>query len=444
MAFAQKMFSADYKWTIYDLFRYKTISTADCSNLLDREFPKYIYTKYRLASASAERLDKTQATDFPYGSVFNVEFTPSGDAVLATHANKAITVHDPRLERQVHVVPTAHDNCVNVITFLDHFIFATGSDDKTVRLWDIRNMSANIAVLCGHKGWVKNVEFDRHSYQLFSIAFEDGVRVWDMNHLEKYSNNEGSSNLLFKHSNPTRLRISPDHSRMVMCLRMNHMVSISNFDGNRISEISDCLDLLQAENISTARQQYQERKNNVPSLLTLIHSSGGEIFRSPLSFVFHPRSDLAAVRVVDIMQQSVMMQELTFLYNLAHLDKGDYKPVYPIEDVSGGFMKYREEFCLDECMDYIKEINFSSDGRVLASPDKDGVHLLVVDSMCTPMDLFYDDRYHSAEKDLCSLEFDESTIHVPGNILCCKFSSFDSLLATGSLEGRVIFLKPQI
>ena len=443
MAFSPKCRSADYKWTMYDLFRHKSVSTEDFSSLFDFELPKYVYKNYRFPSKSAERIGKL-GTDCPYGSVFNVEFTPSGDSVLAVHANKAITVHDPRLEKQVHVVPRAHGNCVNVVSFLDHFAFATGSDDRTVRLWDIRKMSSCTATLHGHKGWVKNAEFDRHSCQLFTIAFEDGVRVWDINDLEKYTSTESSDNLLFRHNNLTRLRISPDRSMMVMCLRMNHLVSISNFDGRRIAEVNDCLDVLPGPDNSAAKERYAERKCNVPSLHVLVHSSKGEMVRSPLSFVFHPCSNLAAMRVVDIMHQAVVMQELTLLYNLAHIGKGGYKPSYPVEDVSSSIVKFREEICNEECMDYIKEINFSPDGRVLASPDKDGVHLLVVDSVYTPMDLFFDDRYHSPDKDMRSLEFEESTIQVPDNILCCKFSACNLLLAAGSLEGRVFFLKPQI
>jgi WD40 repeat protein len=45
-------------------------------------------------------------------------------------------------------------------SFIDERQFLTGSDDNTVRLWDMRKLGAGPAkVFFGHSTWVKNVEY---------------------------------------------------------------------------------------------------------------------------------------------------------------------------------------------------------------------------------------------------------------------------------------------
>jgi histone-binding protein RBBP4 len=45
-------------------------------------------------------------------------------------------------KKAAHVVAKAHDDDVNCISFnpINEYIFATGSADKTVAIWDIRNL----------------------------------------------------------------------------------------------------------------------------------------------------------------------------------------------------------------------------------------------------------------------------------------------------------------
>ena len=57
--------------------------------------------------------------------------------------DRSIRIWDTREpQKEVHVVPNAHENDVNCVTFnpINEMVFATGSADKTVALWDIRNL----------------------------------------------------------------------------------------------------------------------------------------------------------------------------------------------------------------------------------------------------------------------------------------------------------------
>ena len=60
-------------------------------------------------------------------------------------------------------------------------MFATCSDDTTVCLWDLRNMSRSVCILRGHTNWVKNVEYVSHSGLLVTSGFDGNINLWDIN-----------------------------------------------------------------------------------------------------------------------------------------------------------------------------------------------------------------------------------------------------------------------
>ena len=63
---------------------------------------------------------------------------------------------------------------------MEEVIFATGSADKTVRLWDLRNLKMSIAALESHFESVQTVEWDPHHYNMLASASQDRrVMLWD-------------------------------------------------------------------------------------------------------------------------------------------------------------------------------------------------------------------------------------------------------------------------
>ena len=64
---------------------------------------------------------------------------------------------------------------------MDNRAFATCSDDNTVKLWDVRNLSSNVRTLHGHTNWVKNVEYDKSNQLLVTSGFDCNVFTWPIN-----------------------------------------------------------------------------------------------------------------------------------------------------------------------------------------------------------------------------------------------------------------------
>lgn len=61
--------------------------------------------------------------------------------------------------------------------FIDNRLFATCSDDRTVKLWDLRNMEKEIQTLTGHTNWVKNIECI--DGKLLTSGFDGNIIMWD-------------------------------------------------------------------------------------------------------------------------------------------------------------------------------------------------------------------------------------------------------------------------
>lgn len=383
-------------------------------------------------------------------SIFNLEFCPADDTAYAVKANRMVLVYDPRIYSPSRNKPSqflrgAHEDCVNCITFLGPGgnTFATCSDDCTIKIWDRRNLREQIAHLRGHTNWVKNIEYDPNSNLLFSIAFYDGVRCWDMNRLEFYSGTpEVTDNLVFKLHDPVRMRISPDRSKMFISIRNNVCLVVDEFDGATVHEAgSQVSELLKNNNSKQLHSDLRRRRQNRPSLHTMSGLRGRNSFRAVMSADFHPSSDFIALRHIDVRQETLSV-DLTTLYDLTY----DYSPFLNYDMTAKNYIRYIDEWSPEEAQDYIKEISFSKDGRILASPNEGGVRLLAMDQLCTPFDLYLDKRFHSKSKALNSLDFDviQTSMGHTSPVLTCRFAHHDLLVGTGCLNGRVAFHKPQI
>merc|ERR550514_450884 len=64
----------------------------------------------------------------------------------------------------------------------NEFQVITGSVDKTLRVFDIRNLTAPVQVLHGHQLAVRRVKSHPHNEsQLVSVSYDMSINVWDLN-----------------------------------------------------------------------------------------------------------------------------------------------------------------------------------------------------------------------------------------------------------------------
>ena len=382
-----------------------------------------------------------------HGSVFNIKFSPTDKLALGVCSGHSVVGYDPRtcVGKPVSEISPAHGNCVNCITFINDCLFATCSDDMTIRLWDLRNLGTCSRVLTGHRNWVKNIEFDHRSNRLFSVAFYDGVREWDFNDLEQYNARDDPNNLALSLNNPVRMRIAPDGSKMFISTRKSKCLIIDRFNGATLSKTNSLVtDILQ----NSEKRELEDMRHNRPAVYLMCNDQGIHNFRAIMSIEFHPCSSLAAIRYVDIREEEIA-SERTSMYDFGLSSKNCYKSHYSYKESASKYFKIIDEEIVGETVDFIKEFCFSPDGRVIASPHGNGVRLLAVDDSCTLMEVYSDDRCpHEGKQiapELCVVnDLSAANQAFTSPVLSCRFANHDFILATGGYSGEFLFHQPRL
>lgn len=107
---------------------------------------------------------------------YNLIFSPDGK-MLATTTGKVVNVLDAQTGILLHTLE-GHDQEVKSIEFgLNSATIASGSSDKTIRLWDL-DSGTTTSVLKGHEGWVLSMSFSPDGTMLASG--DKTVHLWDL------------------------------------------------------------------------------------------------------------------------------------------------------------------------------------------------------------------------------------------------------------------------
>ncbi|OCR02040.1 hypothetical protein BCD67_07645 [Oscillatoriales cyanobacterium USR001] len=122
------------------------------------------------------------------GIAFNCDGT-----ILAAGSRKDFTIKlwdmsDPNNISHIHTITKAHENEIRALDFSpDGKIFASGSGDKKVKLWnisDIQNIEL-ITTLEGHSSWMHQVKFSPDGKFLIGSSADKTVGVWNVEQPDK-------------------------------------------------------------------------------------------------------------------------------------------------------------------------------------------------------------------------------------------------------------------
>ncbi|KAH7338694.1 WD40-repeat-containing domain protein [Rhizoctonia solani] len=163
-------------------------------------------------------------------NVHSVTFSPDGDSVASGSKDKTIHIWDayspfpidaPLREHTGSVCSVSysplgeplhgHKDSVNSVAFSpDGNLIASGSDDKTVCLWDVNKRTIASDPFVGHDDWVRSVAFFPDSVRIGSGSMDMKIRIWDVEHGRTVMGPlEGHSDVIFS------VDVSPDGSQII-------------------------------------------------------------------------------------------------------------------------------------------------------------------------------------------------------------------------------------
>jgi translation initiation factor 6 (eIF-6) len=112
--------------------------------------------------------------------VYSVAFSPDGRLLASGSDDKTIKLWDVASGREVRTL-TGHTDWVRSVAFSpDGRLLASGSgsDDKTIKLWDVASGNL-VRTLTGHTDWVYSVAFSPDGRLLASGSYKE-IKLWDV------------------------------------------------------------------------------------------------------------------------------------------------------------------------------------------------------------------------------------------------------------------------
>ena len=113
--------------------------------------------------------------------VRSVTFSPNGQRLASGSSDRTIRLWDVNNPTASPTILEGHEDSVLSVAFSpDGQRLASGSDDHTIRLWDVTEPSTPPIILEGHDSFVWSVAFSPDGQRLASGSDDRTIRLWDV------------------------------------------------------------------------------------------------------------------------------------------------------------------------------------------------------------------------------------------------------------------------
>ncbi|HEY9297117.1 MAG TPA: DnaJ domain-containing protein, partial [Phormidium sp.] len=130
------------------------------------------------------------------GFVNSVAFSPNGNIFASGSADKTIKIWG-RFTGEIKYTLIGHFEGVFCLAFSpDGKFLVSGSTDKTIRIWDL-NTRRGIRVLQAHSGWVSAIAIAPDGNTIISASTDTTIKLWNLQTGELISTLDGHSTAIF-------------------------------------------------------------------------------------------------------------------------------------------------------------------------------------------------------------------------------------------------------
>ena len=129
------------------------------------------------ASIASKALTMHIACDWPVNYAAR---SPVHDTLCIAGDDKDCLLVDPRSCRRIAVLRGHTDYTFAAAWHPSGYVVATGNQDTTARLWDIRYLRSSMAMLRGRMAAIRSLRFDSSGQFLAVVEAADFVRVFDV------------------------------------------------------------------------------------------------------------------------------------------------------------------------------------------------------------------------------------------------------------------------
>ena len=127
---------------------------------------------------------KKQQKKILYGhssEVYSVTFSPDGKTIASGSVDKTVRLWDLKMRKSLGEPLTGHSDTIWSVAFsLDGKTLASASSDYTVRLWDLKTRKPLGEPLTGHTEFIWSVAFNPDGKTIASSSDDKTIRLWDL------------------------------------------------------------------------------------------------------------------------------------------------------------------------------------------------------------------------------------------------------------------------
>lgn len=192
------VFARGLRWTVTDtaispdqrLLLYSTIS--DRVSLVNLAIGQDVYSEANVTDIH-EELNFSVAAEGDSGmyarrqfGIWSIRWSSDGNHIVAGTNNDSLCVYDVQCGK-TRMEVEVHQDDVNAVAYAqpgDDNILFTGSDDRLVKVWDLRQLDAEhnkpVGVLVGHTEGVTHLDSRGDGRYLISNGKDQTVKLWDV------------------------------------------------------------------------------------------------------------------------------------------------------------------------------------------------------------------------------------------------------------------------